>query len=516
MKARVRILEGRYVDSVVLMRLAQRLTALAGVDDAAAMMGTDANRTLLRESGFLTEPTTAEADDLIVAVKASSEDAAAAVLVRVDELLEATDAGASLRLASARTLEQALELRPDLNLAAISLPGEYAAAESRRALERGLHVFLFSSNVALEEEVELKRLAAERGLLCMGPDCGTAIIAGKGLGFANAVRRGPVGVVGASGSGLQAVTSLLDQLGVGVSHAIGCGGRDLSASVGAATMRVGIEALLEDPETEAILLLAKPPAPGLAAALRERAAAAPKPIVCCFLGDPAGPATLDEAAYAVAEAVGKFTLSRPEALGEDVVDDLRAGLSPEQRFVRGLYAGGTLAYEAQLVLREAGLDVGSNAPLPGGRPLRNSSRSENHTVLDLGSDEFTRGRPHPMIDARTRRARLLQEAEDPTVAVILLDFVLGYGAARNPAGDLADAIVAGRERAREEGRELVVFAYVCGTVADPQGLVAQQDRLRDAGALVLPTNSAVATAAARVVSPTPAPWSTPALSGGPG
>lgn len=509
MKAHLRVLEGRYVDSVLLMRLAQRLSALAGVEDAAAMMGTDANKTLLRESGFLTEPTTAAADDLIVAVKAAAEAAAPAVLARVEELLEATDADSSLGPASVRSLDQALELRPDLNLAAISLPGEYAGAEARRALERGLHVFLFSSNVALEEEIELKRLAAERGLLCMGPDCGTAIIAGKGLGFANAVRRGPVGVVGASGSGLQAVTSLLDRLGVGVSHAIGCGGRDPSDAVGAATMLVALEALLEDAETAAILLLSKPPASGVAARLRERAAVAPKPVVCCFLGDPEGPTTLDEAVFAVAEVVGSLPPQRPESPREHVVDDLRARLGAEQRYVRGLYAGGTLAYEAQLVLREAGLDVGSNAPLPGGRLLRDSSRSEGHTVLDLGSEELTRARPHPIIDARTRRARLLEEAEDPMVAVVLLDIVLGYGAARDPAGDLADDLVTARERAREEGRELVVLAYVCGTAADPQGIVSQEDRLREAGARVLPTNSGAAKMAARIVSPALQPASAP-------
>jgi FdrA protein len=501
MSAYVRILESRYVDSVVLMRLAQRLAALGGVEDAAAMMGTEANTTLLREGGFLTGATPAKADDLIVAIKASGEGAAAAALARVEELLQGTDGGASLQLASARSLEQALELRSDLNLAAISVPGEYAGTEARRALEQGLHVFLFSSNVELADEIDLKRVAAERGLLCMGPDCGTAIIAGKGLGFANAVRRGPVGVVGASGSGVQAVTSLLDQLGVGVSHAIGCGGRDLSASVGAATMRAGLDVLLEDAETEAILLLAKPPAPRVADLLRARVAAASKPIVRCFLGDPAGPITLDDAAYEAAEAAGSGVAARPEPLAEDVVRDLRARLRPEQRFVRGLYAGGTLGYEAQLLLGKAGLDVSSNAPLPGGRRLRNSSRSESHTVLDLGSEELTRGRPHPIIDSRTRRARLLQEADDPTVAVVLLDVVLGYGAARDPAGDLADAIVDARERARARGHELVVLAYVCGTAADPQGLVAQQDRLREAGALVLPTNSAAVTTAARVLSP---------------
>jgi FdrA protein len=494
MTSYMRILESRYVDSVVLMRLAERLAQAAGIEDAAALMATAANNELLREGGFLNALPGAEADDLIVAVKAGSGEAADAALASVEALLEeGTTASSSRR--SARTLEQALELRPDLNIAAISVPGEYAASEARRALGHGLHVFLFSANVAPEDEVGLKTLAGERGLLCMGPDCGTALIAGTGLGFANAVRRGPIGIVGASGTGIQAVTTYLDSFGVGVSHAIGCGSRDLTDAVGAATMQAGLDALLADPATEAVLLVSKPPSRAVAAHLQERAAAAPKPVVCCFLGE-SGPATLDEAAAAIAAAVGATAAPTPAALDPETIDELAARLAPTQRHLRGLYAGGTLAYEAQLVLRRNGLAVASNAPLPGAPALEDSS----DVVLDMGAEGFTRGRPHPMIDARARRAHLLREASDPSVAVLLLDFVLGFGAASDPAGDLAKAIEAVREKAGGAGRELVVLTFVCGTRADPQDLHAQEERLRDAGALVLPTNSAAAESAARLVS----------------
>lgn len=497
MTAQLRVIRSRYVDSVVLMRLAQRLTDQEGIDDAAAVMGTDANKTLLAKGGFAGAPPEAGANDLIVAVKSRSSQAAAHALERIDDLLEAP--GEADGQAPVRTVAEAVALRPGANIAVVSLPGEYAGAEALRALELGLHVFLFSSNVPLAEEIELKELATSRGLLCMGPDCGTAIVAGKGLGFANAVRRGPVGVVGASGTGIQAVTSLLDRFGVGVSHAIGCGSRDLSEQVGAVTALAGIDALLADEDTEAIVLISKPVAPAVAARLQERAKGAAKPIVFGFLGDPGSPSTLDAVARAAAEAVGIEPPELDGGISDELVSEHRAGLSPSQRFIRGLYAGGTLAYEAQLVLDSAGLDIASNAPLPSSRMLADATRSEGHTIVDLGSEEFTRGRPHPMIDARARRARLLEEARDPEVAVVMLDFVLGYGAARDPAGDLADAIEAAHRTAAADRRELVVLAYVCGTEDDPQNLAAQEETLRAARAVVLPTNAAMARTAARLI-----------------
>ena len=486
MTASARIVTGRYVDSVVLMRLAQRLAGLPGVNDAAAVMGTDANKALLAEGGFVADGVAgAGPDDLVVAVKAANEAAAAEALGQVEQLLNAPGASAG-GFERVRTLEEALVRQPGTNVVVVSVPGGYAAAEARRALEHGLHVFLFSSNVALEDELELKRIATERELLCMGPDCGTAIIGGVGLGFANAVRRGPVGVVGASGSGLQAVTSLLDRFGIGISHAIGAGGRDLSDAVGGATTFAGLRALLDDPGTEAILVVSKPPGPATARRLLAAAVSAAKPVVCCFLDE----MTLEEAALAGAASVGR-TATVPESPKPE--ERPPAG----RRFVRGLYAGGTLAYEAQLVLQRAGLDVASNAPLPGERSLGKDGRSSGHAVLDLGSEEFTLGRPHPMLDSRARRARLAEEAADPETAVILLDFVLGYGAAADPAGDLTDAIAAARER------RIAVVASVCGTEGDPQGLRVQEALLREAGALVLPTNAAAARIAALLVGGAP-------------
>jgi len=499
MNAYCRVLEARYVDSVVLMRLAQSLAHQAGVDDAAAMMGTDANKAVLREGGYLRGDVAAGANDLIIAVRSDSFEAAEVALASVDELLARpmtpTDAGS----ASAPTVDAAVLRQPESNLAVISLPGEYAAAEARRALELGLHVFLFSSNVPLKDELELKAMAHDRGLLCMGPDCGTSIIAGKGLGFANAVRRGSVGIVGASGTGIQVVSTLLDQFGVGVSHAIGCGSRDLTNEVGGATAIAGLDALLRDDSTQVVVLISKPAPAEVTARLRERAAKASKPVIFGFLGDPGGPPTLAEVARQAAAAVLVSAPPLPELLDERLLDERRAALVPGQRLIRGLYAGGTLAYEAQLVLRGAGFEVASNVPLPGSPLPAELRSSEQHTVVDFGAEEFTRGRPHPMIDARARCKRLLEVAEDPAIAVILLDVVLGYGAAADPAGDLSGAIVEARHTAHAAGRELVILAYVCGTHDDPQGLERQQKVLSDAGVVLLPTNSAMAQTAARLV-----------------
>lgn len=352
-----RILEGRYVDSVLLMRLSQRLEGLNGVDSAAAMMGTDANKKTLAQGDFLTEGApAATANDLIVVVKARDQASGAAALGDVEALLlEPRSYDSAVR--QVRTLEQALESQSHLNLALISTPGEYAAAEARRALNRGLHVMIFSSNVGLEDEVGLKKLARRKGLLCMGPDCGTAIIGGVGLAFANVVRRGPVGVVGASGTGIQAVTTLLDRLGVGISHAIGCGSRDVSKAVGGLTALQGLDALGADESTQAILLVSKPPDRAVALQIQKWLASSSKPTICCFLGASEGPQTLAEAALEAAGAVG-----HPASPGDLILPSAASSVAAkplklERQYLRGLFAGGTLAYEAQLVLRSQGLDV---------------------------------------------------------------------------------------------------------------------------------------------------------------
>ncbi len=480
---------GAYHDSVVLMRLQAGLADLPGVADAAVVMGTEANRELLAASELLVEEAArARADDLLVVVKAADAAAAEAALGRVDALLATRAAAAADGAFRPRTLAAAVKLLPEARWVLLSVPGRHAAAVAREALGLGRHVFLYSDNVALADEIELKRTASERGLLVMGPDCGTAIVGGVGFGFANRVRRGAIGLIGASGTGLQAVASRIHELGAGVSQALGTGGHDLSAEVGGATASQALELLARDAATRAIVLVSKPPDPGVVARLLGEAGAVGKPVVCCFLGMPlpvrrlgnihfAG--GLDETAEKAVELIeGEQARSHPEQ-GE--------GSGGRTGYLRGLFAGGTLAQETLLALRPLATPLYSNLSSPGVQPLTDLGRSLAHTILDLGDDELTVGRPHPMLDNALRLRRLRQEAADPEVAAILLDVVLGEGAHPDPAAELAPAIAEARAAAARDGRELAVIVLLVGTDEDPQGLERQAAALGEAGAQVVRT-----------------------------
>lgn len=502
-----------YYDSVTLMAIARQVTEIDGVRDAVLVMGTAANKELLAGVGLLDDSgRDAGPGDLIVAISGDDDQALQRAVALVAERLAGRGGvGAERSEQAPPTLALALASRPDANLALISVPGPYAAREARRALQLGLNVMLFSDNVALADEVELKRLAHARGLLLMGPDCGTAIIGGVGLGFANAVRSGRIGIVAASGTGAQAVSVLIDRLGEGISHLIGTGGRDLAATVGGAALIDGIGYLAADAATEAIVLVAKPPAPGVAERVLAAAGRASKPVVACFLGADtqalAAPdgvrltATIDAAALAAVEAVREQAAVWPwaepdiEALARAAAGGLAAG----QRYVRGLFTGGTLCDEAMAILSRTAAPIYANVPLRPEWALPDPSRSQGHTCVDLGDDFFTVGRPHPMIDPAARLGRLVQEGEDPQVAVILLDVVLGYGCHPDPAGALAPTIARLREAAIRRGGDLAVVAAVCGTDADPQNLGRQEESLRQAGALVLPTAALAAQVAARII-----------------
>jgi len=454
-----------YLDSVFLMQVAKALEGRPGVRNVAALMATPANKGLLREAGLQgDEVDSAGPDDLIVGVAAQTDAQARAAIAGLDALLAGTVVEAGR---SARGWDDALGLLPDANLAVISVPGEFAATEIEQALDRGLHVFCFSSNVPPAEEVRLKQLAASRDLLLMGPDCGTAIIAGKGLGFSNAVRRGPIGIVGGSGSGIQAVSCLIDVGGSGVSHAIGCGSRDLSDEVGGVTTFAGLHALVADADTSVIVVVSKTPGQRALARLRDFIAGSAKPIVTCFLGGSvAGSApTFEQAAAQALQFAGAGAVPNGKVSFEATHIEGRA---------LGLFAGGSLLYEAQRTLE---LEAISPA---------------QYELIDMGSEELTRGRAHPMIDARFRAERVIAAADDPTVGILLLDFVLGRGAAADPAGDLVPAIREARSRAARAGRDLVVVASVCGTERDPQDLGRQTAALIEAGVVVLPTSAKAA------------------------
>jgi FdrA protein len=462
-------------------------------------MGTAANKDILSQTGLLApEAQAASADDLVIVVQAQDDQAAESALGEVDNLLTRRRGGVEQDYLP-KSLESADPMLPSAHWVLISVPGRYAAGVSRQALRLDKNVLLYSDNVSLEEEVSLKQMAAERGLLVMGPDCGTAIVNGVGLGFANKVRRGPIGLVAASGTGLQQVSARIHQLGGGITHALGTGGRDLSEAVGAITAHQGLDLLSRDPETSVIVLISKPPSAQVAGRLLHAARSAGKPVVVDFIGYNAPSrradnlhyaSTFDEAAeLAFQLAKGSSETSRQQALDPDQALALEQ-FAPGQQYLRGLFSGGTLAYEALLLLQDYLPAVYSNVPLKAEYRLANSLVSQEHTIVDLGEDEFTVGRLHPMMDNDLRLRRLQQEALDPETAVILLDVVLGYGAHPDPAGELGPAIAQARSAAQKAGRFLEVVAVVVGTDEDPQDMHAQMHQLVQAGAHVETSNGA--------------------------
>jgi succinyl-CoA synthetase alpha subunit len=496
-----------YYDSVFLMLISGEVKKTAGVRDATVAMGTPMNLDLLRSQGFsaaaLKEATP---NDLVIAVDCETADAAKAAVAAAKQALTrkskaATGEGVHV---APTTLAAALKVEPDANLAVISLPGAYAAREARKALESGLHVMLFSDNVSLDDEIALKSLGRRKGLLVMGPDCGTAIINGMPLCFANVVRRGPVGVVGASGTGIQEVTCLLDRAGSGVSQAIGAGGRDLNNErVGGATTLMGIEALAGDDDTKVIVIISKPPAESVAERVVAALDRAGKPAVAYFVGaapqaDRPGSvvrfaANLEEtAAMAVALAKGERYEPRdfaaPAAEIEAIIERETRAVAPSQRYLRGYFTGGTLADEAWIVARRIAGAVYSNNQTDPRFVLADPRRSVGHTVVDLGDDAFTVRRPHPMIDPGARVERMLAERDDAEIAVVVVDVVIGYGSHEDPAGAIAPAVEAMREAARQRGGYLPVVASITGTGGDPQDFALQRAKLESADCVVMPSN----------------------------
>ncbi len=479
-----RVLPRLYRDSVALMAIASTTESIDGVARVGAVMATPANLEILRESDMLPDQLAAAPDDLVIVVRGATDEVVAGALDAAEAALTTIESARRQEDRAAATIGEGIAAmntedpeRP-ATIATISIPGSYASVVAERALRDGLHVFCFSDNVPIADEVRVKRLAVERRLLHMGPDCGTAIIDGIPLGFANVVRRGPVGIVAASGTGAQEVSRLLDLAGTGISQLIGVGGRDLTPEVDGIMSDLALDLLEEDAETEVIVVVSKPPADAVAKRLLARLAAIAKkgtPTIACFLGAEDSDTgvivrgTLEGGAIAAAAAAG-------HTLAVDVI-----GISPENAppgRILGLYTGGTLASEAKLLLKRAGLrDV---------------------EVLDLGDDEYTAGKPHPMIDPDARAARIEAAGADPTVGILLIDVVLGYGSSPDPSSPVAAAVGVARAAAAAAGRELLVLGAVCGTPGDPQGIARQVGLLEGAGIVLAPTNAAAARLAANL------------------
>jgi FdrA protein len=513
------------------MLLSRKAAELEGVEQVSAMMATENNKGILQAGGMLAdEGDKAGPNDLIVCVKGIDNKCVELAYDRLQELLdgESQSGGDSFSFLGdegegPRDMDRALEVLGGGNLAFISLPGEYAAREAMKALDRNLHVMLFSDNVTLDQEQNLKQKARDKGLLVMGPDCGTAIINGIALGFANVVRRGPVGVVAASGTGLQAFTVLVEQAGAGISQAFGTGGRDLSAEIGASTMLSALEVLEMDPETTVVALISKPPHPEVADRVLRKIASLCKPAVVCFLGRDTASArelgietatTLEEAAGKCAALANGFSgvgAMTTEAANCEVATQLQSFLSAWSdadeyrrtypgKYMRGLYSGGTLCDEAIFVLQDAGLQVRSNIAVEPEFRLSRADGLVEHALVDLGEDEFTVGVPHPMIDFHLRNSWIGNAIGDPDTGVLLIDVVLGYGSNSDPASELLPVIGEAMALRQSQGHgKVAVVASVCGSSGDPQNTESQKRRLKDAGIIVLSTNARAAMVAEYLV-----------------
>jgi FdrA protein len=507
------IQKGAYFDSVTLMRVARELTSLPGVKDAAVVMGTKENRSILAGAGlWIGEFEGSRDTDLLIAVSAVSDERADEAIKSADGRLRTAGKKDGTQAAAPRTLAGALDVFPDASLVLISVAGRYAAGEAMRALELGRHVMIFSDNVPIEREIELKRFAHEKGLLVMGPDCGTAIVNGVPLAFANAVTRGDIGIVAAAGTGLQEVSSLVSNLGGGISQAIGTGGRDVKESVGGIMFLDSMEAIGSDEATKVLVLISKPPHPSVMQKILKTARKIGKPVVANFVGarEEFGDGitraeTLEDAAMlAVGLTRGKSAASvRDELRLRDKeirkqARELAGKLSPSQKFIRGLFAGGTFCAEAQVILRDKVAIAASNAPVEPFKKLADSWKSTGHSFVDFGEDEFTVGRPHPMIDYSLRNRKIQEEAEDPTVAALLLDVVLGYGSNLNPLEDLVPVLKTALKTSTSAGRFLPILCSVTGTDQDPQCRRKVVDGLLEVGVLVLPSNAAASLLATEI------------------
>ncbi|MBM7541554.1 acyl-CoA synthetase FdrA [Amphibacillus cookii] len=501
MASRVMIVKNAYHDSVTLMSLSGKVLGIEGVEDAVVSMATAMNKELLANIGLMTSDAEhASENDLIIAIKGESDQIVEQALDFINKALYSKkDNKTQADSQPVKTLNAAIKALPEANMAVISVPGAYAAREARHALNTGLNVMIFSDNVSIEQERELKEMGRNKGLFVMGPDCGTAIINQAGLCFANKVQQGSIGLVAASGTGLQEVAVQIDRMGYGITQAIGTGGRDLYEDIGGIMMIEGIKALEQDDQTKVITLISKPPSKAVQDKILSELKYVTKPVVVNFLdgereavesiGASFAP-TLIEAARLSVKLIDP-TASVSDQLDYSVIEWAKEKISQQhdqQRYVRGLFCGGTLTSEALSIMRGMGESVKSNVAKVGKEKIENILVSQGHSLLDMGDDDFTKGKPHPMIEPSLRNDRILQEAKDPETAVLLLDFELGYGSHEDPVGESLETIKDAIAIAQQADREISVIAYICGTPADKQDYQEQEKRLSEAGVLVANSN----------------------------
>ncbi len=508
---RIIIKKNDYMDSVFLMNATKRIMMIDGVIDAVVVMGTDMNKTVLAEFGGLSaEALVASPNDLIVALDISDEKLVDAAIKSTLEFLERKQTYTSNNSTAAKaysSIRQAISAEPEANLALISVPGDFAAQEAKIALDLGMHVFIFSDNVPLSEEIALKKMAEQKGLFVMGPGCGTSVINNISLGVMSKVRKGRIGIVGASGSGIHEIAIQVHKAGLGISQAIGTGGKDISKEVGGSTMIRGLRFLEEDRDTDVIVMVSKPPHPDTMTKILVEIKKCRKPIVVFLLGGQrdqilsAGAYCADTLEHAAQLAV---KLSRKEkVISYDYLSECKTALArialeerqklkAGQKYLRAVFCGGTHSEEAVLMLQDMIPTLHSNLSFGKVKQLENRHRSVGNSLIDMGDEEFTKGKPHPVMDPSIINDRLLQEGSDSEVAVILFDLLFGHGVHRDPVGAIEDSLKKIRSRCLEEGRYISLVASLCGTDLDIQGVAEQAERLRNLGVLLQSGNAKAA------------------------
>ncbi|MEM3403257.1 MAG: acyl-CoA synthetase FdrA [Nitrososphaeria archaeon] len=504
--------KNEYRDSTFLMRIRDHVKALEGINEAAVLMATESNKQLVKDIGLLSkEMNSASSNDLLIVVK-GTEGAIKRAFRIIEDLL--TQKESLFAEKHYRTLDSALSDLPDANLAVISIPGQFASREVRKALNRNLNVFLFSDNVPIEDELQLKLLAKEKNLLLMGPGCGTAIINNVGLGFSNSVNKGKIGVVASSGTGIQEFSVLVHRLNSGISHAIGVGSRDLSSAIGGLMTKYGLNLLENDGSTKVIVLISKQSSEDVLKDVVRYVRRFKKPVIVDFIGDDSSwvieygivsASTLEDAAIkavALERGISERGVRLPFKVDtmKSIVGAEISKLSNRQKFVRGLFSGGALCRESLSVLSRYLGHVYSNVPLSKELKLADSRFSKGHTCVDLGEEEFTAGKAHPMIDFDIRCRRILQESMDERVAVILFDIILGYGCNMNPASVLIPIIKQAKSNALKRGQSISFVASICGTEKDPQNIVEQERRLNEVGVVLTYSNAQASKLAALIAS----------------
>jgi succinyl-CoA synthetase alpha subunit len=505
------IKQGEYFDSVTLMLVSKEINARKGIIDSGVVMGTKENRAILQASGLLLPEFEHTSDtDLLIAIKAEDGRVLDLLVKELDSIFNSIrKKKGGTKTFNPRSFDGAIKAMPDANLSLISVAGKYAAQEAMHALKKGLHVMIFSDNVSVEDELKLKTYASKKGLLVMGPDCGTAIINGVPLAFANVVNKGNIGIVAASGTGLQETSCIISNSGAGISQAIGTGGRDVKKEIGGIMFLDALRALKNDPQTEVILLVSKPPHESVLEKIAAEIKSITKPVVGIFIG--ADPEIIKKAGAIPATTLEMAALTAVFLSQGKNTDDVKARLEERNqqiriqanemaktlkgKYLRGLFSGGTLCDETQLILKEHLGYVNSNTPLHPDFRLQDAWKPTGHAIIDLGDDDFTVGRPHPMIDYSLRNKKIIDEAGNQDVAVLLLDVVLGYGSNMHPEEELVPNFF----KAKKMKPELHIICSITGTDKDPQNKANVKTALENAGALVMPSNAAASELCAQIL-----------------